>query len=99
MKFVNDTEVDVIGTSLVGEIITTRAKIEEVFGKPTFDEVSFDEKSYTQWFLEFEDGTVATIYDWKRYEEGKVGRHELYDWHIGGKTAQAWYLVSEMLGA
>jgi hypothetical protein len=35
--------------------------------------------------LEFEDGTVATIYDWKEYET-PTGK---YRWHIGGKDGMA----------
>ena len=35
--------------------------------------------------LRFEDGTVATIYDWKE-DETPLGD---YDWHIGGKTPRA----------
>ena len=35
--------------------------------------------------LEFADGTVATIYDWKEYET-PMG---LYSWHIGGMSKKA----------
>jgi len=35
--------------------------------------------------LAFEDGTVATIYDWKEYET-PMG---LYHWHIGGMSKLA----------
>jgi len=43
--------------------------------------------------LEFEDGTVATIYDWKEYET-PMG---LYRWHIGGKNNLAVARVTRAL--
>jgi hypothetical protein len=48
----------------------------EVFGEPE----GGGDKTTAEWALEFEDGTVATIYDWKEYET-PMG---LYHWHIGG---------------
>jgi DNA-binding ferritin-like protein len=39
--------------------------------------------------LEFEDGTVATIYDWKEYQT-PMG---LYHWHIGGRNNLAVHRV------
>ena len=43
-----------------------------------------DGKVTTEWIARFDDGAVATVYDWKRYDEGAPGMDEVYDWHIGG---------------
>lgn len=86
-----------VGGSLVGYIEATRKELEEVFGKPTYDTPSSDGKTLTEWVVTFEDGTTATIYDYKRYEEGKVGLHETYDWHIGGQSEKSVELVKETM--
>ena len=99
MKFEHDTE---IGGSVMGYIFdVTRAEIEAVFGKPTFDEAvepfSGDGKLTVEWCLRFEDGTAATIYDWKRYELGTPAMDERIDWNIGGDSRRALEIVAEML--
>lgn len=92
--------IDANGTSLVGYIETTRQRIEEVFGAPSYSSNDTFEKVTVEWAIKFEDGTVATIYDWKRYELGTPSSTELYEWHIGGKNRNkdAALLVSEALG-
>jgi hypothetical protein len=88
MLFVT-TETDINGTSLQGEFTATRAEIEAVFGQPTYSTQDEWEKVTTEWDITFSDGTVATIYDWKRYEEGAPKMYESYSWHIGGRTHYA----------
>lgn len=90
-----------IGTSLKGTTgLVSRAQIEEVFGAPTVSveigDSVFDKVS-TEWVIRFEDDTVATIYDWKRYELGAPYMSELYDWHIGGNSYDAVTLVKNAL--
>jgi len=85
------------GTCLQGRIDITRARIEEVFGAPLYDSTDNDEKVMTEWGIMFDDGTCATIYDWKRYEMGAVGFHEVYDWHIGGTSHDAMDKVTAVL--
>jgi hypothetical protein len=94
MKFTNDANVNM--TSYRGSVRTTFAKLVEVFGQPDFgpDDMGRD-KVTCEWDLCFEDGTVATIYDWKTngtpfYE---------YEWHIGGRSSEAVDRVLEVLDA
>ena len=47
-----------------------------VFGEPE----GGGDKTTVEWVLSFEDGTVATIYDWKLDETPT----SMYNWHIGG---------------
>jgi hypothetical protein len=84
MKFTNDANGHM--TSLQGYIRAYYHELVEVFGLPLVG----GDKTTVEWCLEFEDGTVATIYDWKEYET-PMGR---YDWHIGGKSKQAVHAVT-----
>ena len=76
MKFTN--EADVNGTSLQGYVQAYYHQLVEVFGEPE----GGGDKTTVEWCLSFEDGTVATIYDWKEYET-PMGLHR---WNIGGKS-------------
>ena len=89
MKFTKDAIVN--GTSLQGHIVTTYFELVEKFGEPDF--IGGD-KITAEWALEFADGTVATIYDWK-YGDTPMYKTE---WNIGGKTKEAVYRVYEVMG-
>lgn len=91
----------ILGTSRQGYIIATRAQIESVFGTPTWNTPSADEKITTEWAVVFdtkdEDDIVATIYDWKRYEQGAPEMDEQIVWNIGGRRSLAASKVAEAL--
>jgi hypothetical protein len=94
----NATKTNAIdGTSLQGEISTTKAQLIATFGAPNWDNGDESQKVTIEWAMVFEDGTLATIYDWKRYEDGAP---ELYDeivYNIGGMTVEAAVRVKEVL--
>jgi len=99
-KKVNFTKADpmqVFGTGLVGVVVTTYAELVKTFGEPiVYGEFDSDGKVSVEWVIAFEDGTIASIYDWKQYELGTpMGE---YDWHIGGKDDTAVQLVKDVLG-
>jgi hypothetical protein len=100
MEFEHDPEIGGSGMGYIWNV--TRAELETVFGKPTFDEAvepfSGDGKLTVEWCLRFEDGTEATIYDWKRYELGTPAMNERTDWNIGGDSFRAVELVAAELG-
>lgn len=77
------------GTSLQGYVRTTYAQLVALFG----DGLGSGDKTTQEWVLEFDDGTVATIYDWKEYET-PMG---MYDWHVGGTSKQAVWHVQDAL--
>jgi hypothetical protein len=79
MKFTKDGDVN--GTSLQGYVTAYYHELVEVFGEPD----GGGDKTTVEWCLDFEDGTVATIYDWKEYET-PMGQ---YRWHIGGRNYNA----------
>lgn len=73
------------GTHLQGYVgPCTRAYLTEIFGEP--DTADFD-KVNCEWRIIFDDGTVATIYDWKRYSDMPMDLP--YTWHVGGHTDAA----------
>jgi Ni/Co efflux regulator RcnB len=76
------------GTSLMGYLEnTTLESLIKSFGEPQrWDE---GDKVTTEWTILFDDGVVATVYDWKRYDLGAPAMTELYDWHIGGNCTDA----------
>lgn len=83
-KFENSLNVDINGTHLQGYIETRYQTLVKVFGEPTYDDYG-DDKTTVEWKLRFEDGTVATIYDYRTIST-PIGT---YDWHIGGRSPLA----------
>jgi hypothetical protein len=85
---------------LQGEIKTTYAKLVEVFGPEHSDGDGY--KVQAKWNLEFEDGTYATIYDYKEGDsyngpgEG-IPKEQVTCWHIGGSESAAGHCVVETL--
>jgi hypothetical protein len=83
------------GTSLQGYVTTTLADLQEVFGKPLF--YAEGDKVTVHWSVVFEGKTLATIYDWKRYDLGTPGLTEVMQYNIGGLSKDAVYLVKKAL--
>ena len=85
---VNNKSSHVNGTSYLGRFNADYDLLISKLGEPTD---SFDEyKTDAEWIIEFEDGNVATIYNWKdgkNYcgEEGLPVEH-IKEWHIGGRN-------------
>ena len=81
------------GTFLQGYIHTTKAELTKTFGEPT----SFGEgdKVTIEWGIRFSDGTVATVYDWKR-ERSPLDNEEM-NFNIGGFDSRAVELVEKSL--
>jgi hypothetical protein len=73
---------DFNGTSLRGYIRTTYQNLVEVLGEPTLGPYSNegDGKVSCEWGIEFDDGTIVTVYDWKTGDTPMLD----YSWHIGG---------------
>lgn len=80
----NEKEINISGTSLVGYVNTTYSKLFEKFGEPTDDGYKTD----AEWRIEFSDGKVAAIYNWKNGKKynGSEGLDidDITEWHIGG---------------
>jgi hypothetical protein len=81
----NTAEIDINGSCLQGEITAGYAELVSLFGRP------HDGDGYkvdAEWDVRFEDGTVATIYNWKNgknyYGEDGTPTEQITDWHVGG---------------
>lgn len=84
IKSINQ-DINISGTSLQGYFTATYNEVVAKFGKP---DQGCDGKTTVEWFIKFEDGTVATIYDWKS-ESPMHYPDEPYEWHIGGFKSKA----------
>ena len=80
------------GTSNQGSITATLRSLIKIFGQPNGQP---SDKTTVEWVLQFENGTVATVYDWKRdeYGLGEIDLDELVDWNIGGFDNDAYEQV------
>ena len=87
------------GTHLQGHVDTSYAHLVEVFGPHTEgDEYKVD----AEWAILFEDGVVATIYNYKDGYNylGAEGTPiaGIRDWHIGGLIPEVVARVEALLG-
>jgi hypothetical protein len=92
----NDEFINVNGTSYKGEIKTTYKKLVDVFGEP--GEGSADGKTDVNWKIEFDNGEVANIYNWKngiRY--GNTNIESINEWNIGGYKSSVVKLIEELI--
>ena len=91
--FRHGTYKDRQNTSYMGSYTTDYNTLCEVFGEPTHLDTSSDGKIKAEWVLKFNDGNVATIYD---YKEKELPLYE-YDWHIGGRNKKIVEYVSDYI--
>ena len=78
-------------TALMGYVNTTYARLVEVFGQPING--SGDGKVNSEWIIKFNNGEVATIYN---YKTGTTPTDD-YDWHIGGNKKWVVAAVSALV--
>ena len=80
------SDVTLFGTGKVGEIEATFDELQRVFGAPEITPAGDgDGKTRANWWLRSDDGTVASIYDWKE----STPLEALTTWHVGGRTHEA----------
>jgi hypothetical protein len=94
MQFTIDPQLG-SGTSLKGYVTSTLAELIETFGEPEY--FAEGDKVTVEWSILFDNGTVATIYDWKRYEMGRPALTEVFQYNIGGHDHEAVTLVKKAL--
>ena len=91
MKFITHNQDDLINASMThlqGHITATYAQLVGTFGEPLKE--GFDDyKSDAEWLVQFPDGVVATIYNWKNGinycgSEHGIPTQYITDWHVGG---------------
>ena len=94
----NDNEINFDDTSLQGNIRAGYSLLCNLFGQP---HGSDGYKSDAGWDIEFEDGTVVTIYNWKNGKNylGSEGydTQKITSWNVGGKERRSFDLVKRMV--
>ena len=89
------------GTSF--QNVTFEASVQDlinVFGEPTIQDNTGEDKVNFEWDMETDNGDVFTLYDWKEYR--KLDLDEQIEWHIGSHSreisGEAQYEVLRELG-
>jgi hypothetical protein len=92
MKFTthNDANISTGGTHLQGYLQANYADLVKVFGQPFGGD---NHKTDAEWEVCFEDGTRATIYNWKNGKnycgEDGLEVQKIKEWNIGGFNQDA----------
>lgn len=84
------------GCSNTGKITATFETLVKLFGEPERLKQSDgdDDKVQVEWVIEWEDGTISTIYDWKWYG---VEPESIVEWNIGGLNYKSAAYVQELI--
>lgn len=86
---------EIAGTSLQGYTPpTTRDELSAVLGEPI--QYEGGDKVTIEWGVRL-GSTVATVYDWKRYEQGTPANDEKMVYNIGGNDPKAVTLIEGLL--
>ena len=93
--YINHEASDSSGTYLQGGVTATKRDLKGLLGKPLFESFYADDKVLTEWIIEFADGMVATIYDWKLDEPLQMD--DTYAWHIGGHKKEVVERVRQLV--
>ena len=94
MNYTKGTMEEVDGTWGQGSVCATYDELVTLFGFPFG--ASGDGKVQAEWVVKFDNGILATIYDWKQYD---TATEDVVNWNIGGRSWQAEYFVQETLNA
>jgi hypothetical protein len=94
MNYVTHNQERIIGiggTSFQGYVDIPYGILVRIFGEPMEGDMY---KTQAEWEVCFEDGTVATIYDYKVGacycgEDDGIAKEDVTDWHIGGHNEKA----------
>ena len=89
---INSHDININGTHLQGYINCSYDDLVEALGYP-LEEGYDDYKSDAEWDIEFDDGTVATIYNYKNGKNylGAEGLNlcDMKQWNVGGHDKSA----------
>lgn len=96
----NESDVEkLVNSHVMGYLNVKYADLVEALGEPGVNSDPY--KQDAEWLLEFPDGTVATVYNYKdgRAYLGDEGKpvEEITDWHVGGHHPDALRLVAELV--
>ena len=92
-----EKSIPVSGTCLSGQLWNVPfSKLVDIFGEP---EKTGHDKTDVEWSILFDDGTTATIYNWKNGRaycgEDGLEPEQITDWNVGGFHGTAASLMVE----
>jgi hypothetical protein len=94
-----DDDMAINGSSLKSTMDVSYARLVEVLGPPNDEGDGY--KVDAEWVLEFTDGLIATIYNYKtgRNYLGEEGLpvEQIRDWHIGGHDSRVVERVNSLI--
>ena len=92
MNYTKGKLADADGTHNQGSVCAYYDELVTAFGEPLGP--SGDGKVQAEWVVKFDNGILATIYDYKQYD---TDARDVVNWSIGGHSWQAEYYVKEAL--
>lgn len=99
MKYTTHNQNDLIsanGTSLQDAFTPHYSELVAAFGEPLrWNDENSDGKVQAEWIIQFEDGKIGTVYDWKEYG---TPVELVRDWHIGGKDQETAARIRAIVG-
>ena len=99
VKNINSSSTSVVGTCLQGVINCSYEEIVKSIGEPIDSFCGY--KSDVEWKIEFSNGDVATIYNWKdgKNYNGPMGLpvEKIREWHIGGNDTRVTEWVKDLI--
>lgn len=94
----NEIEIPFESSWLQGHIEVSYTNLVKAFGEPI---LTHSDKTDAEWEIQFEDGTIATIYNYKNGKNylGSGGKnvHDIMWWNIGGRGIKVVDLVGKIL--
>ena len=98
VKIVKTDDSVIYNHGLYGYLYTTYDELVKALGAPTYDEPSGDNKIKVEWYIEFSDGSVVAIYDWKNYDKTVEQVKETETtWNVGGNTLSYTNLIQVLV--
>jgi hypothetical protein len=92
------SNVNVSGTSLQGHITCNYVNLCAMFGAPVTKGL---DKSDAEWAIKFDDGQVATIYNWKNGKnymgDAGIATHHIIHWHVGGRSPEVVSRIEQLI--
>tara|TARA_Y100000401_G_C8196591_1_gene161455 strand:+ start:104 stop:454 length:351 start_codon:yes stop_codon:yes gene_type:complete len=90
----------ICGTSLQGNVNCSYQDLVSIFGEQHSS--GDDYKTSCEWGIEFDDGIIATIYDWKQNkiylgEDEGIHYTEVTNWNIGGNSWKSHFYIYMLL--
>jgi hypothetical protein len=85
MRYSNDENLSIDGTSLQGMMQATLAQMIHAFGQPTLGEEG--DRVLARWVIQTYEGVTITFYCWKLQQ--LPAPDEVISWHIGGCKEKA----------